>query len=470
MADIRYSYVPVPTIKDFSKSDLFVRGLMGPFGSGKSSGCVMEIVRRAAAQAKGPDGIRRSRWAVIRNTYPQLRDTTIRTFHQWLPPSHFGDWRATDHDYVINRLAPDLHIEVLFRALDRPQHVANLLSLDLTGAWINEAREIPWTIVQVLQGRVGRFPAQINGGPTWWGIVMDTNPPDDDSWWYRKFEEERPENWKLFRQPSGLAPDAENLAHLPPKYYENLIAGMDAAGAKVYVKGEYGYVQDGKPVYPEYSDEIHCNELADATQGLLVHRGWDFGLTPACTLSQITPTGRWVTFDELTSDSIGIDRFSDVVLAHCAATYSGYKFEDVGDPAGMARAQTDERSCFDILKGKGIDIEPGDQSPTMRQESVKWSLRQMVSGKPMLQIHPRCKMLRKGYQGRYKYRRLQTAEERYVDQPEKNDYSHPHDANQYVAAKLFGARLKAAGVDPNPPQRPPDPYARRHRHTTAWAA
>ncbi|MEN6455488.1 MAG: hypothetical protein ABFD10_14625, partial [Prolixibacteraceae bacterium] len=43
--------------------------------SGKSSACVMEIIRRAHEQKASPDGIRRSRWAVVRNSYGQLKDT-----------------------------------------------------------------------------------------------------------------------------------------------------------------------------------------------------------------------------------------------------------------------------------------------------------------------------------------------------------------------------------------------------------
>ena len=37
----------------------------------------------------------------------------------------------------------DLDLEVIFLALDRPEDVKKLLSLELTGIWINEAREIP---------------------------------------------------------------------------------------------------------------------------------------------------------------------------------------------------------------------------------------------------------------------------------------------------------------------------------------
>jgi hypothetical protein len=71
--------------------------------------------------------------------------------------------------------------EILFRALDRPEHVSNLLSLELTGAWVNEAREIPWAVIKALQGRVGRFPAVRDGGCVDPGLILDANPPDDDA-------------------------------------------------------------------------------------------------------------------------------------------------------------------------------------------------------------------------------------------------------------------------------------------------
>jgi hypothetical protein len=71
--------------------DSFFRGIMGPFGSGKSTVCIMDILRRASLQKPGKDKIRRSRWAVIRNTYPESRTTTIKSWHQWVGPE-LGRW------------------------------------------------------------------------------------------------------------------------------------------------------------------------------------------------------------------------------------------------------------------------------------------------------------------------------------------------------------------------------------------
>jgi hypothetical protein len=140
MQTLVYDTSDAPTIREFLNSDAFLRAIMGPLGSGKSTACIWDIVNRGLRQRPGPDGIRRTRWCVVRNTFSQLNDTTIKTVHQWFPPITTGRYRATDHEFVIDKLvAPGdkypAQIELLFRALDRPDHVRKLLSLDLTGAW-----------------------------------------------------------------------------------------------------------------------------------------------------------------------------------------------------------------------------------------------------------------------------------------------------------------------------------------------
>lgn len=462
-----YNRDSVPTIRRFMESDAFIRGLMGPFGSGKSSGCVWDIVLRGLRQAPGLDGVRRSRWAVIRNSYRQLEDTTIRTVHQWFPPIRFGRWKPTEHSYVINRMVAEgdekpAEIELLFRALDRPDQVGNLLSLELTGAWVNEAREVPWAIIEAVQGRVGRYPARRDGGATWSGVIMDTNPPDAESDWYRFFQEKdhgeavaalaqvipgmSVERFaRIFRQPGGRAVEAENLDNLPPGYYQRLAVGKSDEWNKVYIDGDYGFVMEGRPVFGEYNDGFHCRECR-TMPSQPIYRGWDFGLTPACVFTQMLPSGQWIVVDELVSDAMGIERFAEIVARHSALHFPDTSFVDIGDPAGMQRAQTDERTCFEILHARGIAIEPGMQTLAIRLESVRRPLRTLLDGAaPGLVLHPRCSVLRRALMGGYQYRRMQVSGERYADRPEKNRWSHVMDALQYVATRLFGAELRGAG-------------------------
>src|SRR5215813_1713624 len=101
-------------------SDAFVRCIVGPIGSGKTSACIIELLRRASQQAPGPDGIRHTRFVVIRNSYPQLRDTTKKTFDSWIPPG-VGEWHK--QEFIFELKAGDVHCEILFRALDTPDDV-----------------------------------------------------------------------------------------------------------------------------------------------------------------------------------------------------------------------------------------------------------------------------------------------------------------------------------------------------------
>lgn len=418
------------------RSDAFVRGIMGPFGSGKSTACIMEIIRRARQQRVGSDGKRHSRWAVIRNTYPELKTTTIKSWHQWIPSS-MGRWVDTGPP-MHHITEGDLDLEVIFLALDRPDDIAKLLSMELTGAWVNEAREVPKAVIDGLTGRVGRFPSQLMGGSEWSGIIMDTNPPDNDHWWYKQAEEIQPDGWEFYRQPSGMALDAENRENLPPNYYERQIAGKDADWVKVYVHAEYGFVRDGKPIYPEFRDSLHVQEF-DINPQLPIYVGIDFGLTPAAVFGQKTYAGQWRWHSELVTEDMGMVRFSELVRAVMHERYAGMTFARViGDPAGDTRAQTDETTPFQILRANSIPAEPAPTNDFIkRRESVAVCLSRLIDGQPGLIVHPQCKSLRKGMSGGYNYKRLQVSgEERYRDVPDKNMYSHVCEAGQYM---LVGA-------------------------------
>lgn len=273
-----------PTVARFMRSSAFVRAIVGPIGSGKSSGCVMEIIRRAMEQAPSPDGVRRTRFAVIRNTYRQLEDTTRKTFEQWIPPDA-GHWHEQPFTFEIERPLADgtrLHCEVLFRALDKPADVKKVLSLELTGAYFNELREIPKELFDGVQGRVGRYPSKAQGGPTWFGVWADTNPWPTSSSYYELFSKQRPEGFELFEQPGGRSEDAENVENLPPGYYERLCYGKDAEWVSEYVDGQYPSSDKGS-IYGDLLDALErrggLGAFSHPSDG--VHAVLDLGVSDA---------------------------------------------------------------------------------------------------------------------------------------------------------------------------------------------
>ena len=437
MADDRIvNYSPAgPTVKAFHESEAFVRGIMGPIGSGKSTACVLELLRRAQLQAPSPDGIRRSRWAIIRNSFPELRSTTLKTWGEWVPPA-FGKF-TLDSPIVHHIKAGDLDAEFMFMALDKPEDARKLLSLELTGAWINEAREIEKHILDALTGRVGRYPSKLQGGATWSGILLDTNAPDTSSWWYRLAEEETPPDWQFFRQPSGLSPEAENIANLPHAYYQRAVGGKDPDWVKVYVHGEYGFLTEGQAVFPNYRDQTHCSpEPIAAIPGLPLMIGADFGLTPAAVIGQRVADGRWIIFDEYVLDNIGVVRFAEQLAAYIGREYPDHQIGAAfGDPAGNQRAFSDERTALEIMtRYTGWRWRPAPTNELlMRLEVVRAALNRMVDGKPGLMIAPRCQVLRKGFTGGYCRKFVKaTGNATLHELPAKNEFSHPHDALQYL--------------------------------------
>lgn len=242
-------YVAPPTVFRFLSSDAFVRVIHGPVGSSKSSGCNSELFKRSLEQAPH-GGVRNTRWAVVRNTYRELEDTTRKTFEQWVGP--FGEWREADFAFDIEQPAEDgslVKSEVLFRALDRPQDVRKLLSLEITGAYVNELREVPKDILDGLTMRAGRFPSMADGGPSWYGVWGDTNPWSEDSEYAELFRNP-PEGYELFRQPSALSPEAENVRNLVPGYYQRMMLGKSREWVDEYVHGKNPKADKGS-VYGE---------------------------------------------------------------------------------------------------------------------------------------------------------------------------------------------------------------------------
>lgn len=432
-------YVASSTCRRFHYSDAFVRALIGPLGSGKSVACVMELMRLVDEQTPGPDGVVRARGCVVRNTYRELKDTTLNTWNDWVPSAHVGRW--DEQNMTLHMVSPTMHVEVLFRALDHLKDIKKLLSLELTWAWLNEVREIPKPVLDMLQGRVGRYPAKRDGGATQPCIIMDTNPCDEDHWFYRIFEEERPPGFQVFHQPSGLSPEAENIENLPDHYYERLTHGHDQEWINVYVHGRYGFVMDGKPVHPSYQDDVHATQEIvpfDPSRTLIV--GLDFGLTPAAAFIQQNAFGQYVAIDELVTEDTATDEFASALNHKLQSDYR--MLTDVefwGDPSGDIRAETDKTTPYDVLRAEGIPADPvWTNDPVIRRGALSRLLMRLANnGRPAFVVSPKARMLRKGLAGGFKYRRVQvTGEERYHDKPEKNIYSHICEAAEYA---LVGA-------------------------------
>jgi hypothetical protein len=412
-------------------------------------------------------------------TYGQLKDTVIKTFLAWVPPGTYGHYK--EHPYPNYQIQyNDVELEVWFRALDRLEHVQNLLSMEYTFFWVNEARELSKEMIDWLESRAGQFPPKMwkpddtpdVDWPTWYGGWMDTNPPDEEHWWYQLFEKEVYENpaiarkyklWKVSRE--------ENEHNLPVGYYDELAIGKDDEWKKVYIEGQYGLVIDGKAVYPDYSDPYHCREdNYEPVAGMEIVRGWDLGNTlyPAVVFLQLNQGVE--VFDELILPDTGVHQLKEKVIEYCGRWYPDFQFIDYGDPAMSSRMAGDieERTAQEILASGDhpINIMPGHIAFTGRREAVKKLLMRTAPpeggypARPFFRLSPRCRMIRAGFKGRYQYPEIGNTG-RYHESPMKNMWSHPHDALQYAITGLFTPyeEKHANTVKKYIPPRPPSAMA-----------
>ena len=416
------------------ESDAKMRVLMGPVGSGKSVASSFEVIRRASLQKPNKNGIRKSRVAIVRETARQLQDTTIKTFLDWFPPGPCGNFMRTTKTYFFK--VGDVECEVMFRALDDADDVANLNSLELTFAWFNECRDIHPDIMDAMSKRIGRFPSSKDGGPSWFGMWGDTNPPTMDTWWYYQMEgldskdgvSPNDNGWKVFKQPSGRSPLAENIENLPEGYYDT--QGRSEEYIRVYVDGEYGLSSAGQPVYKYFRPDYHIaaqtlRPIINGVRPIVI--GMDLGLTPAAVIGQQDPRGRTLILDEAVSFDMGIQRFVRTILKPLIfERFTGAPVMVICDPAGIQRAQTDERSAVDIIKAEGLRVMPAKtNSVSARLSSVDDYLMRQVDGDAAFLLDPKCTQLKAAMMGGYRFHKKN-------GNIEKNKHSHVAEALQYL--------------------------------------
>jgi hypothetical protein len=435
-----------PTIGRFMLDKSFIRFIIGPVGSGKSVGCIMELLRRAREQAPDGQGVRRTRFAIIRNTLQQIKQTCLADIEMWIKP--IAHYKVTDQAIHVRLVLSDgtkVESEWLLMPLDTPEDQKRLLSLNLTGAWISEFREVHLKIVDGVVGRLGRFPAKAIAPLTWHGLIGESNPPDEDSEWYGKLEVETPPNWKVFKQPGGMEPTAENRENLPDDYYENLVANNSEDWVDVHVNANYGKSLSGQAVFrATFRPEFHVTyQTLRAIPGISLMIGQDFGRTPAALIGQVDPRGRLLILREATSIDMGIEKFCVQELRPMLLSYfTGFLAYMVCDPSGRYKAQVGEESPFDVLKRLSFKSYPApsnDIEPRLR--AVEQSLLRQIDGGPMVLIDGgNCPQLVQAMKFNYRYKRKKDGA---LD--ESPDKSHPWsdlaDCLQYMCLSVNGGYI-----------------------------
>lgn len=197
---------------------------------------------------------------------------------------------------------------------------------------------------------------------------------------------------------------------------------------------------EGVPVYgDDFSRGFHVSkEPLEWSKGYPMLRGWDFGLGAggmACIFAQLLSHGRLRVYRELLASDTDIEHFapevrrlSDEWFPQCV------KWFDVVDATGFNRSQINKKSCCSVLRDVGMSPVPGVTSKIERRRAVTKFLQGTVKGLPKLLIDLEgCPTLVSGFEGGYHYPHAKDGQLK--EDPEKNEYSHPHDAMQMICSK-----------------------------------
>lgn len=473
-------YEASPTIAEYmlTYDQYKVNALLGPIGGGKTTGIIMTLLRVMHAQKPDANGVRRTRFAVVRNTRLQLKDSVIKSVHAWLPPNGSSVvYRETDLTQVFTYMLPDgttVRSEWMFRSLDNEDDARKLLSVEYTAGWLSEFREIPFQLLTDLRSRMGRFPSMIDGGPTWSGVLCESNMPVEGSEWWKFLEVEQPPWMNRLIQPAAVVPDtarqghwllnplAENAKWLEPGYYQNLAIGVTHYWMQSMLLCEYPPSLDGKAVYAQsYKKDRHvatqplrCVFNVEAPPTLIV--GIDQGRNPAAIITQLHPRGCLYVLRELIGENMGMDRFASELLRPLLATrdFAGLPVLCVIDPAGLQKSQVNDLTPADVLRQAGLRvIAAPTNDPLRRIEAVERHL-QKHDG---IQVDPSCVTLIEGLANAYKFRAKKNGE--LEDRPEKkHPISDVQDALQYaclVAGGVNYGRVISRPIGPTRTQKNP---------------
>jgi len=210
-----------------------VVGFYGGIGNGKTYAGILKGLERVLNPSEPPQlGM------ISRLTYPELRDSTQRTFFELthmfglLPGIHY------EYNKMENRVKFINGHEIVFRALDDP---AKLLSINLGWFYIDQAEEVSEEVFLTLLGRLRAVK-----DPQCW----ITGNPLGHNWVWHRFIHDPVEGNVMYN-----AVTSENKDNLPPGYIDSLKKNYNEIWINRYLYGSWDAFEG--QIYPDFDHKAH---------------------------------------------------------------------------------------------------------------------------------------------------------------------------------------------------------------------
>ena len=398
---------PNPTQQKFAFGPEKIRGYMGAAGVAKTS----TICGAAWMRALLVPGYK---CFVSRNDYNDLMDTTMERMQSMLerlPPGTLMDrdksppmrWWVRPVGVSNETLSTpgdndDLASTFTFLGINN----SDLGSIEAHGWIVDEADEAEEKKALLIPTRL-RAPALSELDRM---ALYAFNPPDTTHWLYTACTGENFEHRKV-RDPwmTLYTPQPnENSHNLPPNYHADLAKTLPADMVQRLIKGEWGAVFPGQPVYREFSWPIHVRRdlIQKRNDHAVVIRFWDFGYNhPACVFAQLDEYGRLLCFAEVLGDKEEATPFASRVLARSSILFPhNVNFIDYGDPAVTQKKDTG--STLMELRKLGITMQYRTSKIEEGVNLIRRMLEQLVRGEPIIQLDAvGCPILARALAGGY---------------------------------------------------------------------
>lgn len=438
-----------------------VRVVTGPLGAGKSTGGMGATMVNAAKQPRWPDGIRRYRLLVLRDTYTNAWSQFVPFFEEWwkrdMPGVSYEGSKGGPLDITVKMTWPDpvgdVDYMLQLRALgDHRTDTAIedfFRGLPTTDIWLEEGDTLPEAVYDKSFTRLGRYPQRGVDGigartPT---LYLVSNQFLIGSWPYKlKMDGSWRPGLELFEQPGARSPNAENLHNLRAGYYETIIQKSNERTVRRQVDNEHVLPNAGKPVYSEYHDLVHSKPVT-LDRNLPLRIGFDGGnqtLNPAAAIGQRGMARQLRFKGEVTVEhGCGVERFAALVNKELGkeeyAAWPRKLIIATVDPSAQwgADKQAGQANWIMAMRSRtGLNIRPArtnDVAP--RREALREPMKRMVDGHPGIVVDPvGCPVLRMGLGGLFHYPKIKAGlATRDSDTPAKNHYSHVCEAAEYMA-------------------------------------
>ena len=467
--ELEINYWPGTTAQDAHRSRARVKYAWGPIRTGKSVWMCWRFYYLAERAAKLGISLR---GIILRDTYRNLKDTTLKTWDEWFGPMS-EVVESTPRTIRLRTPESDITHELLFRHGQTAAEASNFLSSEYGFIGLEEVApaftptgEIsPGIAEEVFDMALGRLVQKGIDEPE---LIMTSNPPPMHHWASRRVIDLDRAKLKDLNWAHFWFPPEENKRNIRAGFYEELMKSWPEDLVKRFIKGERVAIYPGLPIFQkDFSERMHVRDVVKPIFGLPIILCVDSsGLAPAALFTQIDPKGRWLWLKEIQGgfvdgrlvEQVGAKTFAKMCKTVAGENFPGYTFaQGWGDPYRLeTKSDTDEKTWSQYFNAEGFNLKPGVKLITDRIEGIRERLTTIIEGIPALQINKAgCPLAIEALSGGYRWGLDPLASRITGAEPVKDIFSHVMDAAGHGARKIF-PMIKAYKPEASvPPRRPP---------------